>query len=120
MWTSLAAALALLGSERGLACGHCDGDKEAAVYSYADTEMAKQTGNPYVVAELEGIRDRDHLAKAKRALERIRGVFGPTVRVAYEQRSAAFVHDKKVSLDRIFREFEKKSDGARLKPRKGK
>src|SRR5690242_16841312 len=97
------------------ACGFCREDQGAAVYSYKNKKAAHHTGNKYVVVELLGLNKKEQVPEVVHVLKSIAGVCSETVRLSYEQRSASFVYDRKLSLHHIIDEVKRRLSAIQIR-----
>ena len=88
------------------ACGFCDGDKAATVYSYKNLEWAKRSGNHYVVVEIIGLKSKTQVPNVISVLKSINGVFPKTITVSDFQKSASFVIEQNLSFEAVRQGFE--------------
>ena len=95
-------------------CGFCDGDKEAAVYSFENLELAGKIHGTYAVAAVEGFVDSTQEKALKAALGHIGGIQG-AILVSFEQKTVSFVFDRSVTNETIENAFSKEMQGMKLR-----
>lgn len=95
----LATLLFLASTPQALACGFCDGDKAASVYCHESIELAKATGQHYVVLEVVGVHDEQAFDRAIRRLRNAKGVNASRMKTAFLQRTVSFLLSKDESAE---------------------
>jgi hypothetical protein len=91
----------ILASNTSLGCGFCKEDKAAAVYNYQDQKSAQDNGEKYVVVEFANVTTPKDLSRLEGLLRSIKEIRPETVRVAYAQRSGAFVLKKNGTFEKV-------------------